>query len=50
MGVTPLVAGTPLAGVVPLRVLTEVTYPMGYAAGYVTCFGTGYVTKKYLVI
>ena len=49
VGVTPLVGGTPLAGVTPLVVLKEVTSPMGYAAGYVTCFGTGYVTKKYLV-
>ena len=49
VGVMPLVAGTPLAVVVPLVVLTEVTYPMGYVAGYVMCYGTGYVTKKYLV-
>ena len=49
VGVTPLVGGTPLAGVTPLVVLKEVTSPMGYVAGYVTCCGTGYVTKKYLV-
>ena len=42
VGVTPLVGGTPLAGVTPLVVLKEVTSPMGY----VTCFGTGYVTKN----
>ena len=42
---TPLLGGTPLAGVTPLVVLKGVTSPMGY----VTCFGTGYVTKKCLV-
>ena len=45
VGVTPLVGRTPLAGVTPLVVLKEVTSPMGYVAGYVPCFGTGYVTK-----
>ena len=49
VGVTLLVGGTPLAGVTPLVVLNEVTSPMGYVAGYVTFYGTGYVTKKYLV-
>ena len=41
----------PLAGETPLVLLKEVTYPMGYGyvAGCVTCYGTGYVTKKYLV-
>ena len=46
VGVTPLVGGTPLAGVTLLVVLKEVTSPMGYVADYVTCFGTGYVTKN----
>ena len=46
VGVKPLVGGTPLACVTPLVVLKEVTSPMGYVAGYVPCFGTGYVTKN----
>ena len=46
VGVKPLVGGTPLACVTPHGVLKEVTSPMGYVAGYVPCFGTGYVTKN----